>query len=124
MKIIQFLVLFMVLAAAANILFYIWFTRKLFGKSRAEKIPEEGCFIFTVPEKNFTYSIPILEYEKSKEEPIVVPGTDKIYLYRGRVYENVEYAIEDMAKRAGEEAANRFREKIRQEQKMSLRREK
>ena len=120
MKIIHFLVLFILVAAAANILFYVWFTRKLFGRSRHEKLPEEGCFIFTIPEKNFKYSIPVLEYERSKEEPIVVPGTNKIYLYRGRIYENVEYAIEDMAKRSGEEAANRFREDLRQEQKKPL----
>lgn len=121
MKIIHFLVLFILVAAAANILFYVWFTRKLFGRSRQEKLPEEGCFIFTIPGKNFKYSVPVLEYERSKEMPIVVPGTDKIYLYRGRVYDNVEYAIEDMAKRSGEKAANEFREKLRQEQKEPLR---
>lgn len=108
MKFIWVIVMIVFLAAVANLIFYLWFTRRLFGKVVFEKTPENGHFVFKIPEKNFQYSIPMSDYERSRNEPVPVPGTDMIFLYRGRIYDNLENAAEEMAKRAGKEAARTF----------------
>ena len=95
-----------------NVIFYIIMFRRTFGSGRREELPEEGHFVFKVPDKNFTYSIPVDKYEKSRTEPVEVPGTKGIYLFRGQVYESLDSAIEEMVSRLGSGAAAEFRARI------------
>lgn len=111
MKLYLILAGILLIAVVANLLFYMWFTRKMFGKVTFEKVPEEGYFVFRIAGKNFQYSIPLADYERSKEEPVPVPGTRGIYIYRGRIYEGMESAAEEMTKRAGREAVKAFLER-------------
>jgi hypothetical protein len=111
MKLYLILAGIVLVAAVANILFYMWFTRKIFGKVTFEKVPEEGYFVFRIAGKNFQYSIPSADYERSKDEPVPVPGTRGIYIYRGRIYEEMGPAVEEMTKRAGREAVKAFLER-------------
>lgn len=115
MRIMLLAAIVALLAILAKVIIYFRGVGKVFENAGLGKVPEDGSFVFHIEgkDKEFQYSVPVEEYERSKEEPVPVKGTEGIYLYRGRVYEKLQYALDEMAKRSGREIAESFLERER-----------